>query len=78
MYNSISGIMEIKKGNYEKAKAHLEESFDNPTTWYYTGLIWEEQGNERKAQKYYEKVANHYNNTIELAPIRNKAMAEIK
>jgi tetratricopeptide (TPR) repeat protein len=78
MYNSISGIMEIKKGNYEKAKAHLEESFDNPTTWYYTGLVWEKQGNERKAQKYYEKVANHYNNTIELAPIRNKAMAEIK
>ena len=78
MYNSISGIMEIKKGNYEKAKAHFEESFDNPTTWYYTGLVWEKQGNERKAQKYYEKVANHYNNTIELAPIRNKAMAEIK
>jgi tetratricopeptide (TPR) repeat protein len=78
MYNSICGIMELKKGNYDKAKAHLEESFNNPTTWYYTGLVWEKQGNERKAQKYYEKVANHYNNTIELAPIRNKAMAGIK
>jgi len=78
MYNALCGMMEIKKANYDKAKTHLEESFDNPFTWYYTGLMWEKTGNERKAQKYYKKVANHYNNSFELGTLRQKAIAGLK
>jgi len=78
MYNTLCGIKEIKKKNYKQAKTHFEEAWDNPLTWYYTGVAWEKEGNERKAQKYYEKVANHYENSIELGTLRQKAVANLK
>lgn len=78
MYHEMRGIMEIKKGNYELAISHLEEAWDNPVTWYYTGVAWEKSGNERKARKYYEQVANHYSNSLELGTIRQKAVAALE
>jgi tetratricopeptide (TPR) repeat protein len=78
MYNGFAAISEMKKNNYDKALSHLEESFDNPLTWYYTGLVWEKKGKERKAEKYYTKVANYYDNSFEFAPIRQKAVAELE
>lgn len=77
-FNSISGLLEIKKGNYEKARNYLAEGTNNPTSWYYTGLAWDLSGNTTKAHKYYQKVINYYENSLELGTSRNKAMAWIK
>jgi|SRR6056297_61068 len=77
-FNSISGLLEIKKGNYEKARNYLAEGTNNPTNWYYTGLAWDLSGNTTKAHEYYQKVINYYENSIELGTSRNKAMAWIK
>jgi tetratricopeptide (TPR) repeat protein len=78
MYHRLRGIMEIKKGNYDEAKSQLAESYDNPVTWYYMGLAWENSGHDKRAKKYYEKVVEHYDNSIELATLRNKAVAALK
>jgi len=77
-YNAACGIMEIKKGDYRQARKHLSKAYEGPFTWYYTGLAWEKSGNQRKARKWYEKVAKHYSNTIELGIFRNKAMAGLR
>jgi tetratricopeptide (TPR) repeat protein len=77
-YYRMWGILEIKKGNYRQARKHLAKSYEHPMKWYYTGLAWEKAGNKRKARKWYEKVAKHYSNTIDLGIFRNKAMAGLR
>jgi len=78
VYNASCGVMELNKGNYRQARKYLSKASEGPLTWYYTGLAWEKSGNQRKARKCYEKVANHYNNWIELAIFRNKALAGLE
>jgi TolA-binding protein len=42
------------------------------------GLTYDREGNKDKAQKYYRKVMNNYSNYLELAVIRNKAVAALE
>jgi tetratricopeptide (TPR) repeat protein len=74
----LSGIMEIQRGNYDQARDFFTDSWNDPVTWYYTGLSWQKEGNPDKARKYYQKVTQHYDNNISLGAIRNKAMAGLK
>ena len=78
VYNAACGIMEIKKGDYRQARKHLSKAYEGAFTWYYMGLAWEKSGKDKKARDWYEKVANHYNNSIELGIFRNKAMAGLE
>ena len=78
MYYTICGLLEIKKGNYDEALESLSDAGNGPLNWYYTGLAWEKLGNQRKANKYYQKVAKHYNNSILLSIVRNKALANLE
>ncbi len=79
LYQASCGIMEIKKGNYREARKHLQDSWENmPMVWYYMGLSWEKSGNKNRASHWYEKVANHYVNSLEMGAVRNKALAGLK
>lgn len=79
MYHNAMGLMELNNGNYSEARKHFNKSsVDSPQKLYYTGLSWEKEGDLKKARKYYEKVSNYYNNSIELSGIRNKAIAGLK
>jgi tetratricopeptide (TPR) repeat protein len=77
-FNRIAGVLEMKKGNYDKAKDYLANAWNVPITWYYIGLTYDKEGNKDKAKKYYKKVMNHYSNYLELAVIRNKAVAALE
>mgnify|MGYP001138975350 CR=1 FL=1 len=74
----LSGIMEIQRGNYEQARDFFTDAWNDPTTWYYTGLSWQKEGDPDKARKYYQKVTQHYDNNLSLGAIRNKAVAGLK
>ena len=78
MYYTICGLLEIKKGDYDQALKNLSDAGNGPLNWYYTGLAWEKLGNKRKANKYYQKVAKYYNNSILLSIVRNKALAKLE
>ena len=77
-YHQISGLMEIHKGNYDEARKMLTQAWDSPSSWYYMGMAWHKEGHKDKARKYYQKVADHFENNIELGAIRNKAIAGLK
>lgn len=74
-YHRASGILEMNKGRYNKASRYLAKSGNDPMVWYYTGLAYQQSGNQKKAREWYEKVANYYNNSFDLGNVRNKALA---
>jgi tetratricopeptide (TPR) repeat protein len=77
-YHQVRGIMDLYRGLYDQARQHLAKAHNTPETWYYTGLTWEKDGQRDKARKWYQKVTNHYQNTIGLGTVRNKAMAGLE
>jgi len=77
-YYQIYGIMQLHKGLYEQARQNLARAWNTPRTWYYTGVTWDKEGNRSKARQWYQKVAYHYQNSIELGGVRNKAMAGLE
>jgi tetratricopeptide (TPR) repeat protein len=68
----------MKKGNYNTARDYLANAWNVPITWYYMGLTYDKEGNKAKAKNYYKKVMNHYSNYLELALVRNKAVAALE
>ena len=79
LYHTACGIKELKKGNYEEALTYFKDTWENnPVVYYYTGLALEKSGQKEEAQKWYQKVANHYENSLELAVTRNRALAGLK
>jgi len=62
----------LHKGLYDQARQNLAQAWDAPETWYYMGLTWAREGNKNKAQQWYQKVAYHYQNSLELGGVRNK------
>jgi len=77
-FNRIAGVLEMKKGSYDRARDYLANAWNVPITWYYMGLTYDREGNKDKAKKYYKKVMNHYSNYLELALVRNKAVAALE
>lgn len=78
-YLSICGRLEIAKGNFRAAIQKLSQSWQrNPMVWYYTGMAWEKSGNHQEAKKWYNKVVNFRNNSLDLAVTRNRALADLK
>ena len=77
-FNRVAGVLEMKKGNYDTARDYLANAWNVPITWYYMGLTYDKEGNKAKAKNYYKKVMNHYSNYLELALVRNKAVAALE
>jgi len=77
-YHGICGYLDIKQGNYEEAVEKISKSWDNSLNWYYKGLAYEKAGKQKKADKWYRKVVNHYDNSILLGTVRNKALAKLE
>ena len=77
-YHQVYGILQLHKGLYDQARQNLAQAWDTPETWYYMGLAWDKKGNKNKAQQWYQKVAYHYQNSLELGGVRNKALAGLK
>jgi tetratricopeptide (TPR) repeat protein len=78
LYYGLSGINKVKRGRYKAAIKTLSKSWDMPITWYYKGLALEKSGKEKKADRWFRKVARHYDNSLTLSTVRDKALAELE
>jgi tetratricopeptide (TPR) repeat protein len=77
--NSLLGLMELKRGNYEKAIEYYgNANQESPEIWYQTAMAYKNKSEKQNAVKLFEKVAKCNVNSIELAFVRKKAMEELK
>jgi tetratricopeptide (TPR) repeat protein len=72
-YHRACGIMEMKKGHFERARNHFAKAGENPLTWYYIGQAWHQEGDHYKAHEWYRKVAGCCNNSLNLGNVKYKA-----
>lgn len=78
-FNSLLGIFELKKGDYDKAIKYFSEGdSQNPLTWYYTAKAYSKKGDKDNSDKYLDKIAKWNVNSIDLAFVRKNAIEEIK
>jgi tetratricopeptide (TPR) repeat protein len=77
--NSLLGLYEIKKGEYDKAVFALSQA-DNqdPWTWYFTAVAYSKMGDKQNSEKLYDKVTKWNVNSLNLAFVRNHAKQELK
>ena len=79
MLNGLLGLLEIKKGNYDKAITYLLNSDgQDPWTWYYTGIAYSKKGEMENANKFFKKVTSCNISSLDLAVVRNRAFEELK
>jgi tetratricopeptide (TPR) repeat protein len=77
--NSMYGLFEIKKGNYDKAIEYFSKAnTENPWNWYYTAIAYNKKNDRQDALKLFEKITKLNVNSIELALVRKRAMEELK
>jgi tetratricopeptide (TPR) repeat protein len=77
--NSLLGLFEIKKGDYDKAISYFSQA-DNqdPWTWYYTALAYSKKGDKENSAKLFNKITKWNVNSLNLAIVRKPAMKELK
>jgi tetratricopeptide (TPR) repeat protein len=77
--NSLLGLFEIKKGDYDKAISYFSQA-DNqdPWTWYYTALAYSKKGDKENSAKLFNKITKWNVNSLHLAIVRKPAMNELK
>jgi len=76
--NSIYGIIQFNKGNYDLALEYYQKSYtDDPEIWYWEAIAQEKAGNTQEAKKLYKKIAEYNVNGLSLALVRNKAIKKL-
>lgn len=77
--NTLLGLYEIKKGDYDKAVENLSKAdIQDPFTLYLTAVAYSKMGDKKNSEKIYDKVTKWNVNSINLAFVRNHAMEELK
>ena len=76
--NFYYGLIALKKGEYGNAVSYLNQAGENYMEWYYLGVAHEALGNLDQAREYYEKVANSYLLSINLAFVRDEAIQKLE
>jgi tetratricopeptide (TPR) repeat protein len=78
-FYTVSGYLELKSGNFDKAIQDLSKGYkENPLIWYFTGLAYGKKGDKQNASKLFEKITKWNVNSLELALVRRRAMEELK
>jgi tetratricopeptide (TPR) repeat protein len=78
-FNSLLGIYELKKGDYDKAlKYFADGDSQNPLTWYYTAQAYSKKGDKDNSDRILDKIAKWNVNSLDLAFVRKNAIDEIK
>ncbi len=74
----IHGWLKQMEGQYKEAIESYEKSYDGLFYWTRLAESYEGLGDNEKAKEYYQKVSEHYLNTIQTALYRNKALTKLK
>jgi tetratricopeptide (TPR) repeat protein len=77
--NSLQGLFEIKKGDYDKALTYFAQA-DNqdPWTWYFSAVAYSKKGDKQNSAMLFNKVTKWNVNSLNLAFVRNHAKEELK
>jgi tetratricopeptide (TPR) repeat protein len=74
----LYGWLKQMEGQYEEAIENYQKSYDDVFYWTRLAESYEGLGDNEKAKEYYQKVSEHYLNTIQTALYRNKALTKLK
>ena len=78
-HHALLGHINYIKGDYAKAIDYLKQANqENPYAVYHLALAESKAGDQAKAAKLLEKVANWNQNSLNYALVRSKAMTEVK
>jgi superkiller protein 3 len=77
--NSLLGLLEIKKGQYDNALKYFSQA-DNqdPWTWYFTAVAYEKKGDSENSEKLLDRITKYNVNSLNLAFVRNHAKEDLK
>jgi Tfp pilus assembly protein PilF len=77
--NSMFGLFEMKKGNFDKALEYFSKANkEDPWNMYYTGLVYNKKGDRQNALSLFEKITKWNINGLHLALVQKRAMEELK
>lgn len=77
--NSLFALLEIKKGNYDKAIQYFSKAdTEDPFSWYYDAVAYNKKGDKQNASKLFEKISKRNVNSLNLALVRKRAMEEFR
>lgn len=77
--NSVAGLYEMKKANYDQALSYFSKAdSESPITWYYTALTYKKKGDIQNATKLFDKVTKYNVSSLDLAVVRDKSKEEVK
>jgi tetratricopeptide (TPR) repeat protein len=78
LLNSLLGLYEIKKGDYDQAIGFLSKGDNtNPMTWYYTAVAYSKKGDKQDSERLFDKISKCNVNSLDLALVRKPAMQEL-
>lgn len=79
LLNSLQGLFELKKGDYDKALTYFSQA-DNqdPLTWYFSAVAYSKKGDKQNSARLFDKVTKWNVNSLNLAFVRNHAKEELK
>jgi tetratricopeptide (TPR) repeat protein len=77
-FNTLLGVYEVKKGDYDKALKYFSEADDqDPLTWYYHAVAYSKKGDQENSAKLFDKVSKWNLNSLNLAFVRKDALEEL-
>jgi superkiller protein 3 len=77
--NSLLGLLEIKKGQYDNAiKYFAQADNQDPWTWYFTAVAYEKKGDTGNSEKLLDRITKYNVNSLNLAFVRNHAKEDLK
>jgi tetratricopeptide (TPR) repeat protein len=77
-FHSTDALLEMKKGNYDKAEQLFTvANSTDPFDWYYMAQVFNKRGDKQQAQQLLEKVIRQNVNSMGLALVRKRALDEI-
>ncbi len=78
-FNSVMGLLQSKKGNYDKAIEYFSKGGpEDPWVWYNTAIAYNKKGDRQNASKLFEKITKWNVNSLDLALVKKRAMEELK
>lgn len=77
-FNTLLGIFEVKRGNFDKAIGYFNKG-DNqdPLTWYYSAVAYNKNGDKDNSNKLFSKVSKWNLSSMNLAFVRKNAAEEL-
>ncbi len=73
------GMLNTKEKNYDQAMIHFSKAdLESPYNWFWMAKAYEKSGKKDKAQELYTRVAESYNNGMDLATVLKRAKEKAK